>query len=119
MIQKNSTLRPADSCGVFKVRVFHVYKGSKGQLAQVGDFLKVSVRVTRPENTIKKKAKIVSILIRTRYKNKRIDGSTISFKRNRLVLLKRRLTTRGKSLRGPVSRNIRRKKFLSSFSKTI
>lgn len=112
-------MRPADSCGVFKVRVFHVYKGSKGKLAFSGDFMKVSVRVVRPENPIKKKSKIVSILVRTKYKNKRIDGSNISFKRNRLVMLKRRLTTRGKSLKGPVSINIRRKKFLSSFSKKI
>jgi len=112
-------LRPADSCGVFKVRVFHVYKGSKGKIATVGDFLKVSVRSVRPENPIKKKSKIVAILIRTKYKNVRKDGSSIRFKRNRLVLLKRRLTTRGKSLKGPISINIRRKKFLSSFSKKI
>jgi len=112
-------MRPADSCGVFKVRVFHVYKGSKGKLAFSGDFMKVSVRVVRPENPIKKKSKIVSILVRTKYKNKRVDGSYVSFKRNRLVMLKRRLTTRGKSLKGPVSINIRRKKFLSSFSKKI
>ena len=55
MIQKNSILRPTDSCGVFKVRVFHVYKGSKGRIAYIGDFTKVSVREIRPENSIKKK----------------------------------------------------------------
>lgn len=112
-------MRPADSCGVFKVRVFHVYKGSRGRLAFAGDFLKVSVRATRPENPLKKKTKVVSILIRTKYKNIRRDGSHICFKRNRNVLLKRRLTPRGKSIRGSVSVNIRRRKFLASFSKKI
>lgn len=119
MIQKGSVLRPTDSCGVFKVRVFHVYKGSKGRIAYIGDFVKVSVREIRPENPIKKKSKLVSILVRSSYINKRFDGSTIRFKKNRVVLLKRRLTPKGKSLKGSISRNIRRKKFLSSFSKSI
>ena len=70
MIQKNSLLRPTDSCGVFKVRVFHVYKGSKGKIAFNGDFVKVSVRDTRPENTIKKKTKLNSIIVRKIFMNK-------------------------------------------------
>jgi large subunit ribosomal protein L14 len=119
MIQKNTILKPADSCGVFKVKVFHVYKGSKGRFAFSGDFIKVSARVVKPENPIKKKSKHRSILIRTRYKNIRIDGSFVRFFNNNLILLKKRLTPKGKTIRGPISRNIRRKKFISSFSRSI
>src|SRR5690348_16763582 len=102
MIQKNSVIRPADNCGVVRVRVFHVYKGSKGRLAYTGDFLKASAKIVKPENPIKKKSKHRAILIRTKYLNSRKDGSYISFRRNALVLLKKRLTPRGKAIRGPI-----------------
>lgn len=119
MIQKNSIIKPADSCGVIKSKVFHVYKGSKGKLAFVGDFLKTSSRLVKPENPIKKKSKLKAILIRTSFLKNRKDGSYISFKKNSIVLLKKRLTPRGKSIRGPIVRLIKRKKFISSFKKSI
>jgi len=119
VIQKGSVIRPSDNCGVFRVRVFHVYKGSKGKLAFLGDFLKVSARLVKPENPIKKKTKMRSILIRTKFLISRKDSSYISFNRNSLVLLKKRLTPKGKNIRGPVVRKIKRKKFISSFSKSI
>jgi len=119
MIQKNSIIRPADNCGVIRSKVFHVYKGSKGKLAFIGDFLKTSAKIVKPENPIKKKTKLRAILIRTVFLINRRDGSSLSFNRNALVLLKKRLTPRGKSIRGPIIRNIKRKKFISSFSKSI
>jgi len=112
-------LKPVDTCGVFKVMVFHVYKGSQGRLAFSGDFVKSSAKIVKPENPIKKKSKHRCIITKTKYKNVRIDGSFIKFKRNSLILLKKRLTPKGKTLRGPISRNIRRKKFISSFSRSI
>lgn len=119
MIQKNTIIKPSDSCGVIKSKVFHVYKGSKGKLAFVGDFLKTSAKLVKPENPIKKKTKIRAILIRTLFLTNRKDGSCISFNRNSIVLLKKRLTPRGKSIRGPILRIIKRKKFISSFKKSI
>jgi large subunit ribosomal protein L14 len=119
MIQKNTIMQPADSCGVIKTRVFHLYKGSKGRFAFSGDFLKVSIREVKPDSILKKKSKHRSIIVRTLYKNIRKDGSNIIFKYNSIVLLKKRLTPRGKTLKGPISRNIRRRKFLSSFSKSL
>jgi large subunit ribosomal protein L14 len=112
-------LKPIDSCGVFKVKLFHIYKGATGKFAFSGDFVKVSAKEVRPDSTIKKKSKHRSIIVKTSYKNIRFDSSFIKFKCNGLVLLKKRLTPKGKALKGPVSRNIRRKKFLSSFSKSI
>ena len=50
MVQKSSYLIPADKCGVWWVSVFHVYKGSFKKIAYIGDFVKVSVKLTRPQN---------------------------------------------------------------------
>lgn len=119
MIQKGSFIVPGDNSGVLKTKVFHVYKGSKGRLAFIGDFLRVSAREVRPENPIKKKSKHKAILIKTIYKNMRRDGSYICYDRNSLILLKKRLTPRSTILKGLISRNIRRKKFLSSFPQSI
>jgi large subunit ribosomal protein L14 len=119
LIQKNSIIRPVDNCGVLKANVFHLYKGSNGRLAFVGDFLKISCREVVPENTIKKKSKHRSILIRTKFSILKKDGSFVKFNRNSLILLKKRLTPRGANIRGPISRKINRKKFISSFSRSI
>jgi len=119
MIQKSTILRPADSCGVLKVKTFHLYKGSQGKFAFSGDFLKSSTKEIKPDSLIKRKSKHRGIIVRTKYKNTRKDGSNIFFNDNNVVLLKKRLTPKGKTLKGPVSNNIRRKKFLSSFSKII
>lgn len=119
MIQKGSVVAPADNTGVLKTRVFHVYKSAQGRIGNIGDFFRVSVREVLPENLIVKKSKHKSILIRSVYKNIRKDGSFISFEENNLILLKRRLTPKGTLLKGPVTSNIRRKKFLSSFNKVL
>jgi large subunit ribosomal protein L14 len=114
----NKILKPVDNSGVLKANVFHVYK-NLNRIANTGNFLKVSVRELKPDSIIKKKSKHISILIKTIYKNTKLDGSFVKFKKNGLVLLKKRLTPKGSNLRGPISRNVRRKKFISSFSKNI
>ena len=119
MIQKGSILIPGDNSGVIKTRVFHIYRGAKSKIGYIGDFFKVSAREVLPENPIIKKSKHKSILVRTVYRNFRKDGSFIYFDENNSILLKRRLTPKSTLLKGPISQNIRRKKFLSSFTKII
>lgn len=119
LIQKGSSLIPSDNSGVLRTKVFHVYKNSQGRLGFIGDFFKVSAKEVLPENPILKKSKHKTILVRSVYKNSRKDGSYLYFDENGSVLLKKRLTPRGTLLKGPISNNIRRKKFLSSFIKII
>lgn len=110
---------PADKCGVEFVKVFHLYRGFFRKKAQSGDFVKVSVRQTLPDNWVKKKTKLKGIVIRTRFRSFKLDGSTFFFNENNLVLLKKRLTTKGKELIGPITRSIKRKKFVNSFAGSI
>jgi ribosomal protein L14 len=85
-------------------------------MARVGDFVKASAIQVKPENWIKKKSKLKAILVRLKKSSSRKDGSRIQFKKNCTVLLKKRLTPKGKELFGPIDSNIKRKKFVSSFS---
>lgn len=96
-----------------------MYKGAKGRIAFIGDFIKCSAISVIPENPIKKKSKHVGILIKSKHHILKKDSSFIRFYCNSCVLLKRRLTPRGAIIKGLVSRLIKRKKFISSFPKNI
>lgn len=119
IIQKQTYLTPTDKCGVWWVMVFHLYNGFNQKITYTGRFVKTSVRSTKPENWLKKKTKVRSFIIRTKKQYKKLDFTTIVFFSNTGVLLKKRLTPRGKELFGPILYNIKRKKFINSFSLQI
>lgn len=119
MVQKQSQLVPADKCGVWFVKVFHLYYGYNRKIAFLGGFVKVSVRKTKPENWLKKKTKVKGFLVRTRKEFFKKDGSFVKFSLNNVILLKKRLTPQGKEVTGPILYNIKRRKFVSSFPGAI
>lgn len=119
MIQKESNLKPIDRCGVWSVRVFQLYGGSFSRNATVSGFVKISVKKTKPDNWIPPKTKLKAIIITVKKELSKLDGSYILFKENNTVLLKKRLTPKGKTIIGPASINVRRKRFLSSFCGSI
>lgn len=116
MIQKGTYLVPMDKCGVWWVNVFHIYKGFNKKIGKTGNIVKVSVRNTKPNNWVLKKTKLNGILILTKKEIKLKDNSFFKFKYNNCILLKKRLTPKGKEIIGPGIKNIKRKKFLMSFS---
>jgi large subunit ribosomal protein L14 len=119
MFQKNSYLVPSDKCGVWWVSVIHLYGGFFRKVSNVGDFVKVSVKKTRPDNWLKKKTKTKGIVVRSRKELFKSDGSTVSFSINNIVLLKKRTTPHGSVIFGPTIKNLKRKKFLTSFPGVI
>lgn len=119
MVQKETNLKPIDRCGVWSVRVFHLYGGSKQKNSTISNFVKISVKKTRANNWVPKKSKLKAIIVTLKKEILKIDGSYIKFRVNNVVLLKKRLTPKGKILVGPISIKIRRKRFLSSFCGSI
>lgn len=119
MIQKSSILLPADKCGVLTVNTFHLYKGFSRKVSSFGNYIKVSIRKTKPDNLLSKKSKRKAIIIRTKKSLLICDGTSVRFDYNSVVLLKKRLTPEGKEIFGPIVRNFKKKKFLSSFSGLI
>lgn len=116
MLQKSSCVIPCDSTGVFLIRVFHVYQHN---FANVGSFVKASIRVTQPKNFLKKKRKVKSFILRTKFKFIMPDTSNFVFSENNSIILKKRLKSRGRVVLGPTSYSIKRKKLLKSFIKII
>lgn len=115
MIQKFSKLCPSDKCGVWTVGVFHLYKGFNRRSTCSGEFIKVSTKKVKPNNWIIKGSKHKSIINLTKTNKVKNDGSKIKLKVNSCVLLKKRITPKGKELFGPTIFSIRRKKFINSF----
>jgi large subunit ribosomal protein L14 len=118
-VQKSSILVPSDKCGVFTVNTFHLYKGFSRKSSKFGEFVKVSIRKTKPENVLTKKTKRKSIVVRTKKEISLSDGTYVRFDYNGAVVLKKRLTPEGKEIYGPIVRNFKKKKFLSSFTGLI
>jgi large subunit ribosomal protein L14 len=119
VIQKSSILIPSDKCGVFTVNTFHLYRGFSRKFSKFSEFIKISIRKTKPENTLIKKTKRKAIIIRTKKNILLSDGTYVRFDYNSVVILKKRLTPEGKEIFGPITRNFKKKKFLSSFSGLI
>jgi large subunit ribosomal protein L14 len=119
MIQKHTYLIPSDKSGVQIVRVFHLYKGFSRKIAYFGDFVKVSVRDVKVGSVLLKKAKPKGLIIRTKNQIFKNDGSFIKFNFNNIILLKKRTTSFGKRMYGPILKNIKRKKLIASFSKIL
>lgn len=119
MLQKSSYVNVSDKCGVWFAKIFCIYKGSKHRAGSVGDFVKVSIRKTKPDNWLKKGKKSKAFIVLTKFKSIKQDGSYIRSRKNSVVLLKKRMTPRGKELFGPITYGVRRRKFVSSFSGVI
>jgi large subunit ribosomal protein L14 len=119
MIQKNSYLIPCDKSGVYLTKVFHLYRGFNRKISYLGDFIKVTVKRSRPLNSLAKKMKLKALIVRTKKIVFKSDRTFVSFNFNNCILLKKRTTSYGKRMVGPILKNINRKKILFSFSKVL
>jgi len=119
MIKKHTRLIPSDKCGVWEVKAIHLYKGFFRNTSYTGDFTKSTIRKVKPAFWKDKGTKVKNIIIRVKKETVKADGSYFFFKYNSCILLKKRLTPRGKELIGPTSFLVKRKKFLSSFAGII
>jgi ribosomal protein L14 len=111
MFQKNSFSVPSDSSGILLVKVIQIRKCSTTKQAKIGRFLRIVVRNTKTSlNKIKKK-KSRAIVVRTKHTINTQKGRYYKFNDNALVLLKKRMNSRGRELYGPTSKDLKIKKF--------
>lgn len=116
MIQMQTTLAAADNSGARELMCIKVLGGSKRRYAQIGDVIKVSVREAIPRGKVKKGEVYDAVVVRTRKGVRRADGSLIRFDGNAAVLLNNKLEPIGTRIFGPVTRELRGKKFMKIIS---
>jgi large subunit ribosomal protein L14 len=115
MIQQQTILRVSDNSGAKTVRCFKVLGGFKKKYASLGDVIIVSVQKLR--NKLKKTSKVKkgevyrALIIRTKTKYRKEDGSEILFKGNAVVLLNKQGNPIGTRILGPIPKMLKKKKF--------
>ena len=116
MIQMQSKLFVADNSGARRVQCIKVLGGSKRRFASIGDIIVVSIKDAIPRAKVKKGEVFKAVIVRTSKAFGRNDGSTIKFDRNAAVLLDKQEEPIATRIFGPVTRELRTKKFMKIIS---
>jgi len=116
MIQMRSNLEVADNSGAREIMCIRVDKGFHHKYAHIGDIITASVKTAQPGAGVKKGQVVKAVVVRTRNKTRRKDGSYIRFDENAVVLIKDDLSPRGTRIFGPVARELRDRRFMRIIS---
>ena len=116
MIQQQTILRVADNTGAKEIMCIRVLGGSGRKIAHLGDVIVASVKEAAPGGVVKKGDVIKAVVVRTKYKQKIVDGSYIRFDNNSAVIIKDGGEPRGTRIFGPVARELREKGYMKIVS---
>ena len=116
MIIAETKLNVADNSGAKLVQCIKVLGGSKRRSASIGDLIVVSVKEAIPNGKVKKGEITRAVIVRTKKGISREDGSTIRFDKNSAVLLTKEGEPIGTRIFGPVTRELRLKRFTKIIS---
>ncbi len=112
MIQMQTNLVVADNSGAKTARCIKVLGGSNHMITGVGDIIVVSITSVIPGSKVKKGSVAKGVVIRTKNKIVRADGSFVKFDDNAIVLVDKDGEPIATRVFGPVSREVRQKNFL-------
>ena len=107
MIQQESRLKVADNSGAREILTIKVLGGSGRKFANIGDVIVATVKQATPGGAVKKGDVVKAVIVRTKNKLRRKDGSYIRFDDNACVLLNNAGELRGTRIFGPVARELR------------
>lgn len=112
MIQTESRMNVADNSGAKEVLVIRLLGHSHQRYASVGDTVIVTVKDALTGGGVKKGTVSKAVIVRTKSRIRRKDGSYIRFDDNAAVLLTANDEPRGTRIFGPVARELRDKAFM-------
>ena len=116
MIQMQSNLFVADNSGARRIQCIKVLGGSKRRFASIGDIIVVSIKDAIPRGKVKKGELFKAVVVRTKKNFNRTDGTSIRFDKNAVVLLDKQEEPIATRIFGPVTRELRTKKFMKIIS---
>jgi large subunit ribosomal protein L14 len=116
MIQMRTNLEVADNSGARRVQCIKVLGGSMRKTATIGDVIVVSIKEAIPRGRVKKGDVHKAVIVRTSKEIRRADGSSVRFDRNAAVLINKQGEPIGTRIFGPVTRELRGKKFMKIIS---
>jgi large subunit ribosomal protein L14 len=116
MIQMQTNLDVADNSGARRVQCIKVLGGAKRKYASVGDIIVVSVKEAIPRGRVKKGDIHRAVVVRTSKDIHRGDGTAIRFDHNAAVLISKQNEPIGTRIFGPVTRELRARRFMKILS---
>lgn len=116
MIQMQTSLDVADNSGARSVQCVKVLGGSKRKTASIGDTIVVTVKEAIPRGKVRKGELHRAVIVRTAKEIRRPDGSAIRFDRNAAVLITAQGEPIGTRIFGPVTRELRAKRYMKIIS---
>jgi large subunit ribosomal protein L14 len=115
MLQHQSILDVADNTGAKSAMMIRRL-GQNKQTAAVGDIIVVSIKESIPDASVKKGTVVKAVIVRTKNKIRRADGSYLRFDSNACVIIDDKGNPKGTRVFGPIARELRQKKFLKIIS---
>ena len=116
MIQMQTRLSVADNSGAKEVMCIKVLGGSKRRFAGLGDLVVASVKKALPGSAIKQGTVVKGVIVRTRKRTRRADGSYVRFDGNALVIIDADGNPKGTRIFGAVARELRERKYMKIVS---
>jgi large subunit ribosomal protein L14 len=116
MIREQTNLEVADNSGAKRVECIRVLGGTRRRTASIGDVIVVSVKDAIPDRRVKKGEVYKAVIVRTAKGIHRQDGSEIRFDKNAAVLINNQGEPIGTRIFGPVTRELRARKFMKIIS---
>ena len=107
MIQTETELDVADNSGAKKLLCIKVLGGSKKRYASVGEKIICSVKKAAPQSAIKKGEVVLAVVVRTKMKIGRSDGTILRFDGNAAVVIEKDGNPKGTRISGPIPRELR------------
>ena len=114
MIQVESRLKVADNSGAKEVQCIKVL--ASASTATIGDIIVISIKDAIPRGKVKKGEVHFAVIVRTLKETSRLDGSTIKFDDNSVVIVNKQHEPIGTRIFGPVPRELRAKNFMKIIS---
>lgn len=107
MIQQETRLIVTDNSGAKSILCIRVLGGTRRRYARVGDVIVATVKTANPTGAIKRKSVVKAVIVRTRDRIQRKDGSTIAFDDNAAVIIGDDKNPKATRVFGPVPRELR------------
>lgn len=116
MIQQESMLKVTDNSGAKTILCIRVLGGTRRRYARVGDIIVASVKTANPTGNVKRKSVVKAVVVRTKNKIQRKDGSTIAFDDNAAVIIGDDKQPKATRVFGPIPRELREKGYMKIIS---
>ncbi|MBN1808610.1 MAG: 50S ribosomal protein L14 [Planctomycetes bacterium] len=112
MIHRQTICDVADNTGARKAMMITVIGAGRRTYARLGDIVVMSVKKAAPGSDVKAGEVVKGVIVRSRFPERRSDGSRIRFDSNAVVLIDKENNPRGTRVFGPVARELRTRGFM-------